>query len=581
MHFQTTVHNWTQALIKMPDYTLLKSVNDPAILLDGLNKWTAAGRDPSKLFLDFRYHDFYYPDFDGRDNTKTYEEYKDIWRMNFAKFVDGTYYERYAPYIMLVEGLNEYTDTRMVTDKALLAPRIRSARSAVWVWNNEYRGKNGIPADARLVVCNSPVGNDIPIEYFQLCRDEDAVLGVRTYTHWVDKVRDPGDFRWHSGRPFFNEQAYGIKVDYVLGESGPYDGSTRGGWRSSSCMGGSRELLAAGMKAWFEDMATTNAYAEGRILGPGAWFTCNTSDSGQWGEFLLWDTELHLIAEAAAEVWKPGEGEPPTEPPEPPEPPVEDDLNQHLWSVSLEVQTIELNPDAALQQAIYGIDYVPVGSETWTGFEGDSYAIQPAEDLGGKPRLVAVAKVPDWDNVYFISDPAVSHEIVDVVDELPKHDTLEYKTRPLTDITTITIHHTVSACDRSTAAIARYHVAADENRNKSEWPGIGYHFVIGCDGLIEQVNYLETRSFHAGVRGHPEGQYNNYYTVGIALKDSFQDHPPSTAALEAARWLVAELQSQLGPLIIKGHKDMPGADTACPGKTSPDWFPYVAGYVDG
>jgi hypothetical protein len=214
MHMQTTVQNWDKALVKMPDYALLKAVGDPAILIDGRNKWIAAGRDPDKLFLDHRYADFYYPDFDGADRDKTLEEYKTIWRANFAKTIDATYYTKYAPYIRLIEELNEYTDSRMITDKALLAPRLRSAQAAVIVWNTEYRGRNGIPDDARLVVCNSPVGNDIPIEYFRLCRDEDAVLGVRTYTHWVNKVRDMGDFRYHSGRPFFNEQEYGIKVDY-------------------------------------------------------------------------------------------------------------------------------------------------------------------------------------------------------------------------------------------------------------------------------------------------------------------------------------------------------------------------------
>jgi hypothetical protein len=235
MHMQTTVQNWDKALVKMPDYTLLKAVNDASILIDGRNKWIAAGRDPAKLFLDHRYVTFYYPDFDGADQDKTLDEYKIIWRANFAKTIDATYYTKYAPYIRLVEELNEYTDTRMITDKALLAPRLRSARAAVLVWNAEYRGRNGIPDDARLVVCNSPVGNDIPIEYFQLCRDEDAVLGVRTYTHWVNKVRDPEDFRYHSGRPFFNEQEYGIKVDYVLGETGPRAWKTGGKtWRQQT-----------------------------------------------------------------------------------------------------------------------------------------------------------------------------------------------------------------------------------------------------------------------------------------------------------------------------------------------------------
>lgn len=308
MHMQTSVDRWIEDLLKMPDYTLVKAVNDLGVLLDAYNKWVAAGRDPKKLYLDYRYHDYYYPDWDGRDNTKTYDEFKQIWRMNFSKVVDWTYYAKYAHVVKFMEELNEYTDTRMVTDKALLAPRIRSARAAVVVWNSEYRGKNGIPSDARLVVCNSPVGNDIPIEYFQLCRDEDAVLGVHTYTHWVNKQRDPLDFRYHSGRPFYNEQQYGIKVNYILSESGPYDGSTRGGWRVGNCMGGSIDLLKQGMIAWWTDLAATDAYKEGRIKGPGAWFTCNRVDDGKWKYYLLWHNELSVLAQECAKIWKPGTG---------------------------------------------------------------------------------------------------------------------------------------------------------------------------------------------------------------------------------------------------------------------------------
>lgn len=316
MHFQTSVPHWDDALLRMPDYTIVKSVNDGGLLVVAYQKWVAAGRDPKKLYLDLRHHDLDY----------TFSNSWDLmvakWRMNFRRFIDATYLEKYAPYIKLVEELNEYTDTRMIIDKDLLAPRLQSARAAVWVWNNEYRGKTltidgktgTIPDDARLVICNSPVGNDIPKEFFQLCKDEDAVLGVRTYTHWVNSVRDPVDFRWHSGRPFFNEMEYGIKVDYVLGESGPYDGSTWDGWRHPNCMGGSTDLLVSGMRDWIIDLSGTAAYAEGRILGPGAWFTSSTDSD--WDYYKLWENELSLLADVCTTHWKPGEA------PTPPTPPV-------------------------------------------------------------------------------------------------------------------------------------------------------------------------------------------------------------------------------------------------------------------
>jgi hypothetical protein len=405
MHFQTSVSNWDQALLRMPDWVLVKSVNDGSLLVDAYQKWTAAGRDPSRLFLDYRHHDLDY----------TFSTNWDLmvakWRMNFSRFIDGTYLEKYAPYIKLIEELNEYTDTRMVTDKELLAPRLASARAAVWVWNNEYRGrtltidnKTGtIPDSARLVVCNSPVGNDIPIEFYELCRDEDAVLGVRTYTKWLDKQRDSGDFRWHSGRPFFNEQEYGIKVDYVLGETGPYNGSTLGGWRHSSCMGADRGLLIEGMRDWIRDMASTAAYQEGRILGPGAWFTSSTLGD-QWGEYRLWDTELKPLADMCAVEWKPGTSSPPPPPPPPP-PSIDPGLHRDMWDLSINYQTISLNTGAAIQTKMVADGFIPVETEISTNWEGVSYVFQAGEHPTDFERRVYYAELGDWDNVLWVGEP--------------------------------------------------------------------------------------------------------------------------------------------------------------------------------
>jgi hypothetical protein len=96
--------------------------------------------------------------------------------------------------------------------------------------------------------------------------------------------------------------------------------------------------------------------------------------------------------------WQPGSPPPPSE-----------TLNEHLWQTSLKAQTISLNPNAALQQAIYQRGYVPVGSEVWTNYGDKGYAVQPAEELTGKPRLAAVAEVGNWGNVWFVSNPDIDN----------------------------------------------------------------------------------------------------------------------------------------------------------------------------
>ncbi|MFN2165567.1 MAG: N-acetylmuramoyl-L-alanine amidase, partial [Anaerolineae bacterium] len=65
--------------------------------------------------------------------------------------------------------------------------------------------------------------------------------------------------------------------------------------------------------------------------------------------------------------------------------------------------------------------------------------------------------------------PVTKPDIHDVTDQLIKHPTLRYDTRPLKQITHICIHHSAVSGSVSIEAIAEYHV---KDRG---WPGIGYH----------------------------------------------------------------------------------------------------------
>jgi len=150
------------------------------------------------------------------------------------------------------------------------------------------------------------------------------------------------------------------------------------------------------------------------------------------------------------------------------------------------------------------------------------------------------------------------NQVVNITDELTTHSTKQYNTRSLDSITDLVIHHTVSPDDRTSESIAAYHV------NSKGWPGIGYHYVIGADGTIEQVNELETVSYHASdVNG---------YSVGIALKGDFTELYPTDEQLAAAAWLVEYLIDTL-PFaeVVYGHREAVGAATACPGDTWPEW----------
>ena len=145
----------------------------------------------------------------------------------------------------------------------------------------------------------------------------------------------------------------------------------------------------------------------------------------------------------------------------------------------------------------------------------------------------------------------------DVVSTLPVHATNRYDSRAMSAINTLVIHHSAAAGDIPPQNVAAYHVRKD-------WPGMGYHYYIMDDGTIYQCNKLEAVSYHVG--------YGNPYSVGICLAGRFMDGTiPPDKQLAAAVQLVAYLSQSLKVPVqnIKGHKEMPETQTACPGS---DWL---------
>lgn len=157
---------------------------------------------------------------------------------------------------------------------------------------------------------------------------------------------------------------------------------------------------------------------------------------------------------------------------------------------------------------------------------------------------------------YVIPQPAMRV----IVEQLPKHPTLRYERRPLSQITHLAIHHTATPPTVNPARIAELHVSPDVSRGKEAWPGIGYHYFIHADGTIDQTNHLETASYH--VHRH------NIYSAGIVFAGSFMNGKiPTSAQLRAGGHLVAWLMQELNiPLArVWGHREFPDNTTVCPG----------------
>ena len=147
-----------------------------------------------------------------------------------------------------------------------------------------------------------------------------------------------------------------------------------------------------------------------------------------------------------------------------------------------------------------------------------------------------------------------------VADQLPRHPTLRYERRPLSQITHIAVHHTATLPSIGPARIAELHVNADPARGKEAWPGIGYHYFVHADGTIEQTNAREAVSFHVF--------QHNHYTVGVAFAGSFMNGKiPTSAQLRAGAHLIAWLAQELNVPVARiwGHRDFPDNVTVCPG----------------
>jgi len=126
----------------------------------------------------------------------------------------------------------------------------------------------------------------------------------------------------------------------------------------------------------------------------------------------------------------------------------------------------------------------------------------------------------------------------------------------------IVLHH--SASDRGSAALF------DEWHRARGWDELGYHFVItnghgGRDGAVEVGGRWTKQKW--GAHCKVPGNAYNERGIGICLVGDFEDHMPSAAQLASLARLVEFLCARydIDPANVIGHRDAPGAHTACPG----------------
>ncbi len=138
-------------------------------------------------------------------------------------------------------------------------------------------------------------------------------------------------------------------------------------------------------------------------------------------------------------------------------------------------------------------------------------------------------------------------------------------------VTHLVIHYSATPIERdfTSADIDRMH----RERGFRE---IGYHFFIRKDGVIERGRDLsQPGRFEVGA--HSKGE--NSSSIGICYEGGVRAAAPNvgfdsrTPAQKAAMVEVIDsMMSRFGPVVVEGHRDMPGAATQCPGFDARAWW---------
>ena len=163
---------------------------------------------------------------------------------------------------------------------------------------------------------------------------------------------------------------------------------------------------------------------------------------------------------------------------------------------------------------------------------------------------------PPTDPLLAALQKAFAGRYADLRTQAERHPTLRHSTRASKSVRRIIVHHDAGSAVAPGETVARALAIARIHVRSNNWPGAGYHFLIGPDGTVCQLNGLDTISYHAGGG-------NNTDSVGICFAGNFMTQAPTLAALGAYVTLVNVLNVWAGLLSEVGHRDV--AATQCPG----------------
>lgn len=161
--------------------------------------------------------------------------------------------------------------------------------------------------------------------------------------------------------------------------------------------------------------------------------------------------------------------------------------------------------------------------------------------------------------------PSLGNKFIDLRDSLPGNAYSWSWERSLSEIKYLAIHHSVASDTQTPVQIANFHIQSNG------WGGIGYHFVIAKDGVVYYVGDLSTARANVAKL--------NEAVIGICLIGNFMSgRVPTEEQLNSAKVLCdffiniyPDLPNLNGWDSVRGHKELSGQSTTCPGDNWPLW----------
>ena len=160
--------------------------------------------------------------------------------------------------------------------------------------------------------------------------------------------------------------------------------------------------------------------------------------------------------------------------------------------------------------------------------------------------------------------PSLADKFIDLRDSIPGDSYNFSWVRPSSQVNYLAIHHTAAPDTQTPNEIANFHI------NSNGWGGIGYHFVISKEGVVYYVGDISTA--RANVANL------NEQVIGICLIGNFTSIEPSAEQVDSCGKLCDFFINNYPDLPnidswddVRGHKELPGQSTACPGNTWSAW----------